>query len=59
MVGREIFPRRFLTMFQREPTTLSDGIGRKPDSGRKNPLKNAVFLAVFVQIESVNDKLET
>ena len=43
MVGRGIFLRRLLTKFRSEPTTRSDGIGRKPDTGRDSIMKNAVF----------------
>ena len=55
MVGRGIFLRRFLTKFESEPTTLSDGMDGKPDTGREKHR----FFAVFVQIEGVNNKLET
>ena len=72
MVGRGIFLRRFLTYFESDPTTLSDGMDGKPDTGRKNLQKNAVFwqfdikltvlmlrygLAILIQVEWSSDTL--
>ena len=63
MVGRGIFLQRFLTYFESDPTTLSDGMDGKPDTGQS---ENAVFgsltllllrcgLAILIQVEWGSD----
>ena len=43
ITGRRIFRGPILSIFQIDPTTGSDAIVQKPDTGRKNGRKTAVF----------------